>query len=656
MTLLISYKRWSSEEQTKGDSLRRQQDLIDKFIETHPDYVVLPEHQYTDKGVSSFKQIDVTKVDVKDEQQTGEKITQSINRATGDLARFFDNMKEGKFPRGSVLLVEQLDRLSRAKPRQAYRDFSDIIDKGITVIALGDNGKTYTAESLDANPFEIMQYFFKAWNSYEESLKKSQRLQLAWKEKKRKALENGTAMTSVAPGWLILDKATRQFSVDEKKANIVRGIFQKRLEGLSFYRIAIVLNEENTPIINGRMIRADIKERIKEAQARNGDYSGLDEETAKKARRRDRTALSYLESNWSKETVKYLLRSKTVLGVLPETKDRPEIENYYPAIIDRFTFEQVQEKDKKTSEGKQRAKGRCTATDNPIYLNIFRGLISCGECGLTMQPSGQRNRYFGVYRCNSFAESRKVGVEFANKTPDPFDKNKPFDPKARRKNKAGNCCQTVSRKAFDANLCSRLFANLHVFTQNKEDVQKLSELQTRRAELDKQVDNLTETIINLSARSVPAAITAKLADVSDELEKVKRQIKTELLRKETVDGSTLGKLDYNNLADRSKAQDVIKQLVRKVTLYGSTRTCDIELYNGSAIIGLQYEQEGDLTARLRSALTIGESVEDATWKEIKLALGLAYTKTVVSGAVVEPIDYDAEGWPETEPDYPNTAE
>ena len=58
--------------------------------------------------------------------------------------------------KGSYLLVESLDRLSRAAPYQALGQFEEILSHGITVVTVQDqkrNGLTKTSKGATLCPF-----------------------------------------------------------------------------------------------------------------------------------------------------------------------------------------------------------------------------------------------------------------------------------------------------------------------------------------------------------------------------------------------------------------------------------------------------------------------------------------------------------------------
>jgi DNA invertase Pin-like site-specific DNA recombinase len=93
MPRAYSYIRMSSPEQARGDSLRRQVERSEQFAAQHG-LVLDKEFRLSDIGKSAY---------------SGE------NLKTGALGRFLVAVRAGKIERGSLLIVESLDRLSRQK-------------------------------------------------------------------------------------------------------------------------------------------------------------------------------------------------------------------------------------------------------------------------------------------------------------------------------------------------------------------------------------------------------------------------------------------------------------------------------------------------------------------------------------------------------------
>jgi len=74
-----------------------------------------------------------------------------------------------------VLVVEGLDRLSRAEPIQAQAQLAQIVNAGITVVTASD-GKAYSREHLKANPMDLVYSPLVMIRAHEESDTKSKRV------------------------------------------------------------------------------------------------------------------------------------------------------------------------------------------------------------------------------------------------------------------------------------------------------------------------------------------------------------------------------------------------------------------------------------------------------------------------------------------------
>ena len=94
MPLAYSYIRFSTKEQAKGHSLKRQTELREAYLSKRPDLTLDTSLTLEDLGVSAFK---------------------GANSDEGQLGAFIRAIESGIIPRGSYLLIESLDRLSRAK-------------------------------------------------------------------------------------------------------------------------------------------------------------------------------------------------------------------------------------------------------------------------------------------------------------------------------------------------------------------------------------------------------------------------------------------------------------------------------------------------------------------------------------------------------------
>lgn len=93
----------------------------------------------------------------------------------GALGVFLKAVDEGRIPPGSVLVVEGLDRLSRAEPIQAQAQLAQIINAGITVVTASD-GREYNRASLKAQPMDLVYSLLVMIRAHEESDTKSKRV------------------------------------------------------------------------------------------------------------------------------------------------------------------------------------------------------------------------------------------------------------------------------------------------------------------------------------------------------------------------------------------------------------------------------------------------------------------------------------------------
>lgn len=281
-----SYIRFSTPEQERGDSLRRQTEAAVRYAALRG--LELDDRiTFRDLGVSGF---------------TG------ANEDTGRLGEFLAAVRHGDIQQGSYLLVESLDRLSRQKPRKAVKVLERICEAGITVVTL-DDGREYTEQTLDDDPLALMVALLVASRAHEESAKKGRRVAAAWENKRVKAQTDNKPLTALCPGWLQLNADRSGFDVLTERAEIVRRIFAQTLQGVGQHSIAQQLNRESVPVFGrGKMWQRSYINKML------GDHAVVGNFTPHRAER---------------------LNGKKV-RIASET-----IEGYFPAVIEREVFERV---------------------------------------------------------------------------------------------------------------------------------------------------------------------------------------------------------------------------------------------------------------------------------------------------------------------------
>ena len=311
-----SYIRMSTDLQLKGDSRRRQLESSTAYAAAHG-LDLVDDAQLEDIGISAFK---------------------GANIKEGALGRFLDAAKAGKIERGSFLLVESLDRLSRQEVRKSLAIFLNIIDAGINIVTLADN-RTYTADNTQE--IDLITSLVIMSRAHEESRTKSQRVGAAWANKRAQAQTR--PLTKWCPAWLRLSDDRKNYEIIEGRAAIVRTIFEDTVAGIGNYSITRRLNERKVPHF--------------------GKSRG-----------------------WHSSYIAKILNSRAVIGEfqphrLVDGKRSPEgepIKNYFPSIIDEQLFFRAQ---LSRTERLRRGSGRKGA----FISNLFSSLATCAYCHSPMK-------------------------------------------------------------------------------------------------------------------------------------------------------------------------------------------------------------------------------------------------------------------------------
>ena len=222
MKKAYSYIRFSSEKQRKGESIRRQERLSEKYCIKNDLELV---KNYSDLGVSAF--------DGKNMENA--------------LGRMLEAIRNGQIETGSYLLVESLDRLSRDKVLKSFSLFSEILSRGVVIVTCQDE-QVYTDESLSDNNgaflFTSLGIMLRAHN---ESATKSKRCLSAWDGKRKSA--DTKIITSVCPAWLKPKTDRSGFDIIQENANTVKRMFELAIEGNGYISICRILNSTGVKAI-----------------------------------------------------------------------------------------------------------------------------------------------------------------------------------------------------------------------------------------------------------------------------------------------------------------------------------------------------------------------------------------------------------------------
>lgn len=308
------YARFSTMEQAKGHSLERQIMLGKAFVEQNGWRL---EETFNDEGKSAFH---------------------GANREDGStLFAFEKRASEGDFKQGAVLVVENIDRLSRQGAKAAARLIWMFNENGVDVATFQD-GHVYKSGD-DADLMDLFSIIVKAQLAYEESLKKSKRIKAVWDAKHRAVLAGDkNPISRKAPEWICIRDG--QYALVDHRVEILNEIFDDYISGLGEHYIVKKLNdrkEENWGRGNG----------------------------------------------WHRSYIHKCLVNRRVLGeyIIHPRHDvarRGEVlhSSYYPQAITAEKFNKAQ----LVRGGRQRTGGAIQSAAS----NLFSGIAKCDECGGTM--------------------------------------------------------------------------------------------------------------------------------------------------------------------------------------------------------------------------------------------------------------------------------
>lgn len=312
-------------------------------------------------------------------EDRGKSAYTAANFKRGELGALINDIENGKIEKGDLIVIELIDRFSRANVDFVRSQFQRVLDAGVKIaitkwnLVFEENMESVSSVT-GRILLEIGMYL-----AYQESSQKSSRIKAS-----RKLLEDsGRKSIAKPPFWLVRNLDLKSYTIIEENAEIIRKIFDlklnfnygpqkiiKSLGDLDIYRYSF---DEN-----GNLIK-----------------------TTK-------------NSPLSESSINAYIRNTNVIGKL-DGKD------YYPRIIDDRTFYAVQ---KRTREN--------TGGVGEIFRNVFVGVGKCGclirkenengcgslaKCGYIMAFSSRKvkNPTKGMYlKCNRKRKSTKCDSENIN--------------------------------------------------------------------------------------------------------------------------------------------------------------------------------------------------------------------------------------------------
>ncbi|MCE9686309.1 recombinase family protein [Shewanella sp. AS16] len=314
VTHAISYSRFSTGIQKKGTSLERQEQMVQAYCLKHGLSLL---DSFHDAGKSGYH-------------------GKHLQRG-GQFHELLRQLHEGAIPRGTHLLVEQTDRLTRQLPLDGLSLVHQLITGGLTIVTM-DDGQSYD-RSTDFG--KLVQLLARLQRGHDESQAKSDRLSYVW-SKKAQEMESGKAPRMRLPFWLKRE-GDELVIIPEMKA-LVERVIKRSIEGAGGATIASELNAEGHRTSTG--------------------------------------------ATWNSGKVTKLIHSKSIIG-WHTRKETGEAHNIYPPIVSIDVFNQAQHA--LISRTRQRG-------NTQKWASALSGLTYCGNCGSRLKMMGRPETRSGVCR------------------------------------------------------------------------------------------------------------------------------------------------------------------------------------------------------------------------------------------------------------------
>lgn len=329
------YARFSNAEQAQGNSKFRQLTLCRDMVLRHG-WEGSADRELIDEGLSAYS---------------------GANRASGALLYDFEQHADaGRYRNGHVLVVENLDRISR----QGYDAILPFLQKltatGVTVATV-DGDRVYPAYER-VTMTSVIEAVVKSELSREESEKKSRRLKAAQNKRVSEAQANAgqhISNTATVPAWIDTKRISKTserpayaMSLNERRVAVLREIFQLTIDGYGTPAIAKMLNGRGEPV-----------------------WSHLNQRS---------------NNGWTVGYLTKIVVNRAVMGEYhpmnrprsgPATSKDITVLNHFPQAIDPVMFAKAQA----ARQGRKGTSGAWQITHN----NLFSGIAKCAVCGGRMK-------------------------------------------------------------------------------------------------------------------------------------------------------------------------------------------------------------------------------------------------------------------------------
>ncbi|KTE27404.1 hypothetical protein ATE66_09520 [Sphingopyxis sp. H107] len=237
--------------------------------------------------------------------------------------------------RGKVLVVENIDRLSRQGAKAAAQLIWSLNEAGVDVATYHDSHIYQAANNSDM--MDLFKVIILAQQAYDESDKKSKRTKASWDDRFN-AIENGNQKPEKVPhmpNWV--KRVDGAYVLDEHRTKVLNEIFDLYINGVGIHRIVTILNERGEPSWTSIYHKRNV----------NG---------------------------WFYSYIYRLLTKRTVLGEYVTSDGRILATDFYPQAVTAEKFNLAQ-----AALGMRKGNQKRTGTNR--NRNLLSQLVVCSECG-----------------------------------------------------------------------------------------------------------------------------------------------------------------------------------------------------------------------------------------------------------------------------------
>lgn len=368
MAIVYSYVRFSHGNDLKGNSKTRQKEG-ESWVERNGH--TLSSLSLSDENTSAFR---------------------GRNKTKGDLSKFLRLIEQGRVQPGSILLVENLDRLSREQIDPAMELWRGILRAGVDIVTLMPTEMHFAQADLN-DMMKIMMVMMWFVNANMESVKKSERTASNWAQLRRR-IANGEQVTNyrtgvraskLCPSWL--NATETGFELDPERVEVVRHIFNRTAEGAGIGIIVQELQASFPPFGHWRWKKGTDGTRIK----------------------------VWVLTPWYSYFVQTVLKDRSVLGEKQcyqvvdgaQVSTGDPVPNYYPPAITQTLWDDVHKNRRLRSRPKGPGRG---------LVNLWTGLTHNAHDGskmyLEVKEEGRSKRLVSYAHQRYLPGSDPVQVDY----------------------------------------------------------------------------------------------------------------------------------------------------------------------------------------------------------------------------------------------------